>query len=188
MIVFGFALTSAIILTSHKRADVEYACPSQCFIMDLNLENIAPKQWKITTIVLLWLGYGIIFADIFGMKYCTKIGSWKVVAVFRDYVFSNVGKVMQLMVWFALGMCWAIIDRQVGQYEMDPDRTENSILGFGQLLPLFLILIPIFSAVTTYLGRPHFITFDDLEGTNQERRSGGDPDIERPETNPANDP
>lgn len=186
MIIFGFALTSAIVFTSHKRAYVEYVCPSQCFILDLRPETLAPKRWMITTIVLLWLGYGITFVDIFDIirkkrydvvryleyeargsfpwNYCGGSGLWILLAVFHHVVFSNVFKVVQLIVWFAAGMCWAIIDRRDSQYEMDPDRTENSILGFGQLVPCFLLLIPIFSAVAAYWGKPHFYNSDDLEG------------------------
>jgi hypothetical protein len=57
---------------------------------------------------------------------------------------SETVAVLEISVWFSLGLWWLVSDRKNGHSAMDPsEKGAENVLGFGQLVPIFLLLIPI---------------------------------------------
>lgn len=57
---------------------------------------------------------------------------------------SETVAVLEISVWFSLGLWWLVSDRKNGHSAMDPSETDaENAWGFGQLVPIFLLLIPI---------------------------------------------
>ena len=57
---------------------------------------------------------------------------------------SETVAVLEISVWFSLGLWWLVSDRKNGHSAMDPsEKGAENALGFGQLVPIFLLLIPI---------------------------------------------
>ena len=55
------------------------------------------------------------------------------------------------IIWFAFGVFSMFSDRAHGRRLMAPDESEN-VWGFGQILPLLLVALPIISAIETFYG------------------------------------
>jgi hypothetical protein len=64
---------------------------------------------------------------------------------------SEIEFVMEMMAWYGLGLYWTFTDRAAGHRKMQPDdiATENHV-GFGQLVPLLLLLLAFLAFVERY--------------------------------------
>lgn len=70
------------------------------------------------------------------------------------YFSSEIICVLEVCVWFSLGIWWLQMDRVVGHNAMDPlERIAEGTWGFGQLLPLFLLILPITQFFVSYAGK-----------------------------------
>ena len=57
--------------------------------------------------------------------------------------------------WFAWALYSLFNDRDAGSRKMDPSKNnDQSAWGFGQLLPMFLIFLPIVTAFEIFYGIP----------------------------------
>jgi len=64
---------------------------------------------------------------------------------------SDVFSVLELTVWFALGCYWTVDDRQKGEAVIASEEKEaEGRLGFGQLVPICLLLLPLFQLLGSY--------------------------------------
>nr|CDP26461.1 Putative protein of unknown function [Podospora anserina S mat+] len=64
---------------------------------------------------------------------------------------SDLCDVLEMMVWFALGCFWIAEDRRWGQAEMEGEhRQAENRLGYGQLIPIVLLLLPLIALVESY--------------------------------------
>ncbi|KAK0708920.1 hypothetical protein B0T21DRAFT_416305 [Apiosordaria backusii] len=64
---------------------------------------------------------------------------------------SDIFDVVEMMIWFALGCYWISADRKWGQAEMEPEhRQAENRLGYGQLIPIVLLLLPLIALVESY--------------------------------------
>ncbi|KAH6900986.1 hypothetical protein BKA70DRAFT_1313396, partial [Coprinopsis sp. MPI-PUGE-AT-0042] len=57
---------------------------------------------------------------------------------------------LELTVYFALGVYWTVSDWVQGHKQMEDQGRGETTWGFGQLVPLFLLLIPFFQLVDSY--------------------------------------
>lgn len=87
-----------------------------------------------------------------------KAATWATVQSIRIYVLtptwyiltSEFETVFEQAVWFALGIYWTLSDRYWGHYEMDADEiVAEDTWGFGQIVPVVLILIPLLQFIGT---------------------------------------
>jgi hypothetical protein len=62
---------------------------------------------------------------------------------------------LQLVVYLCLGIYWTTVDRQWGQLQMSEAEAEHEDeIGFGQLVPIFLLLLPLLQMVEVYSQQP----------------------------------
>lgn len=89
---------------------------------------------------------------------CCKSAKWTTVQSIRMYVLTPIWYIfasefedlVEQLVWFILGILWTLSDRYWGHYEMDPDEiVAEDTWGFGQIVPLVLILIPLLQFIVT---------------------------------------
>jgi len=77
-----------------------------------------PQIYSIMVKCLLYIWFFIVSSEIFGVLFGTT--------------------------WFILGVYWTVTDRRDGHIEMTADqKTQENRLGFGQLVPLLLLVLPI---------------------------------------------
>lgn len=90
---------------------------------------------------------------------CCKAAMWAIVQSIRIYVLtpiwyflaSEFESVAEQVVWFGLGIYWTLSDRYWGHYEMSPDEiVAEDTWGFGQIVPVVLILIPLLQFIGTF--------------------------------------
>ncbi|KAF2191213.1 hypothetical protein K469DRAFT_808346 [Zopfia rhizophila CBS 207.26] len=81
--------------------------------------------------------------------------AWSVIIFVFWYIpASEAMDVLVEISWFSLGFYWVFTDRHSMHQEMGEDEkaAENNIRGFGQLVPLFLLLAPILQIFESYAG------------------------------------
>ncbi|KAK0672357.1 hypothetical protein QBC41DRAFT_362492 [Cercophora samala] len=70
---------------------------------------------------------------------------------FWNVLGSDICDVLEMMVWFSLGCFWIAEDRRWGQAEMESEhRQAENRLGYGQLIPIVLLLLPLIAVVESY--------------------------------------
>jgi hypothetical protein len=81
---------------------------------------------------------------------------------FFHFFTSDTEFMLEMVGWYALGLYWTFTDRSAGHKKMHQDEIwmENH-LGFGQLVPLLLLLLAILAGMEGYIGR---------NGGNESRR------------------
>ena len=157
---------------------VQFRCPIAC--TDPKISGGVPRDWKIVNFVFILYSYPLQILQSFetpseywNQRLRPKIvdskslpststqqkGNWKSKA--RRLVWpglwyflaSEAVEIAQLIVWFVLGIYWVTGDRVAGQQVMEPGEieTENR-LGFGQLVPLVLLILPLIQFLDSYEG------------------------------------
>jgi hypothetical protein len=172
MLVLATALILVSVFTSHQHTYDYYICPAECLIADLQ-SNVKGTQgrWLIANVILVCWNYPSALIPLFDRtrkplerlvlnleRYSREHTSrdpmkWVALATiyfFYHFLGSNVFAILELTGWFVIGVYWAVSDRLLGQSLMK--LSNENVLGFGQFVPLFLILIPIFMAVEIYCG------------------------------------
>ena len=67
---------------------------------------------------------------------------------------SETEAILELTAWFALGIYWTITDRISGHNVMESaEKEQENTLGFGQMVPLFLLALPFMQAIESYYGK-----------------------------------
>lgn len=74
-----------------------------------------------------------------------------------ELVDSNLGNIVYEVVWFTLGIQNVFADRELGALLMLSTGANEDGWGFGQVVPLLLLALPVFSAMEIFFG-----TFRDL--------------------------
>lgn len=70
------------------------------------------------------------------------------------YLSSEILSVLEVCVWFSLGIWWLRMDRAAGHKAMDPlERTAEDTWKFGQLMPLMLLILPVLQFFVSYAGK-----------------------------------
>lgn len=182
MCCLAICLIIASIITGHVHTYDYYRCPVACMIQDWTPGGV-PGKWMVVNIVLLFYGY--IFAimplfdwsrrpyeriilwleDIYSPRSdrsrTSKTVGWLVKVFVYDILMSAALEIVGMSGWFGAGVYWLLDDRNNGQklLRQAGAEDENNWNGFGQIVPLFLLLLPTVMAVETYFGTfsPKFI-------------------------------
>lgn len=174
-------LFAASILMSHQYWYDSFKCPAICLFKQLkSTSNIGgvPLQWAVTNAVMLIWSYGIALIRLFtwSRNVWQRIEESFVYlyqlptvpdrlqsahqlfgqAILWIYIFlgSTFFDICFQIVWFVFGAVGLAQDRTDGKYYMsltNPPQTED-VWGFGQLIPLFLIALPLFLALEVFFG------------------------------------
>jgi hypothetical protein len=157
---------------------VQFRCPIAC--TDPKVSGGVPRDWKIVNFVLILYAYPFqIFqsfetlSEYWNRRLRPKIidhkslhstptqrqGIWNSKACrllwpgLWYFLASETVEIAQLIVWFILGIYWVASDRVGGQQLMEPGEieTENR-WGFGQLVPLVLLILPLIQFLDSYEG------------------------------------
>ena len=163
MFVQFLMLVEVSVIQDHKDWYDSYACPAICLSSDLHLGG-KPKSWMIANLVLLSWGYGsalipkfsrILSAykllkknlrDIFGPTVSPK---FHLIVHFID---SMTFDIFLTFVWWIYGAVSIILDRISGESlfclsSNDETAPTENTWGFGQLVPMFLLLAPLLTMV-----------------------------------------
>jgi len=156
-------LVAVSVIQGHKDWYDSYPCPAKCLSSDLHLGG-EPKSWMIANLVLLFWGYGSvvipmisrildayellkkILRDIFGSAVSHKFH------LIIHFIDSMTFDIILTSFWWIWGAVSIIHNRRSGESlfclssndELAP--TEN-FWGFGQLVPMFLLLAPLLTMV-----------------------------------------
>ena len=69
------------------------------------------------------------------------------------FLASETEGVLEQGVWFALGVYWTVTDRREGHSAMEAhEAKKEKEWGFGQMLPLFLLILPVMQFIETLNG------------------------------------
>ncbi|TLS30353.1 hypothetical protein PpBr36_03211 [Pyricularia pennisetigena] len=64
---------------------------------------------------------------------------------------SELWHIVELLCWFGFGVFWLVQDRGFGQSEMEEaQREKEQEVGFGQLIPLILLVLPFMQLIEAY--------------------------------------
>lgn len=83
------------------------------------------------------------------MRYRLLMSSYILVTVFLDYIESFIGNLMLL----AFGTVWGSIQIMRSSLSFKGDDSQESAWGFGQILPMMLLLLPIVSVLDSFFGQ-----------------------------------
>jgi hypothetical protein len=151
-----------------------YDCPAQCALG--KEKGGVPRQWMIVNFFLVIQGYSEHFLVLLCPSMChwwidkarhwivdgkgcqqpPKKPWWKSVCTLPYYILTS--ETFQVLldgfIWFALGVFWTFADRNdVHRYWRDISDEEDDIEGFGQLVPILLLGVPLLQALETYSGK-----------------------------------
>ncbi|KAH7395787.1 hypothetical protein BKA64DRAFT_674653 [Cadophora sp. MPI-SDFR-AT-0126] len=164
-------------ISGYEKWDESFDCPAKCTV-DLKKGGL-PLTWMIISFVFILYSYPF---SIFGLwkggqkrwlkcvrpKLIDDKGeengqqpkvAWRIlIFVFWYIPASETLEVLTEIAWFSLGFYWTFTDRHSMQQEMGQDqkKAENNIRGFGQLVPLFLLLVPVLQVFESYAARSEF--------------------------------
>jgi hypothetical protein len=85
--------------------------------------------------------------------YAIHYGGYGLFACVWYFLASEAIRVAQLICWFAMGVYWLMIDRRAGREQMSEDEIrKEDAMGFGQLVSLLLLLIPLLTLIESHHG------------------------------------
>ncbi|KAL5324267.1 hypothetical protein ACEPPN_008812 [Leptodophora sp. 'Broadleaf-Isolate-01'] len=148
-----------------------YNCPVNC--VPSKPIGGEPKKWLIVNLVFILSSYPIAIIGLFAFtrgKWMTRresIEDWddknknlfKGLIIHKPYRFtrrvllclwhfaaSEIFEVLFQIAWFGLGIRWVVEDRKRGHDIMsDGEKDIEDTLGFGQLVPILLLALPVMS-------------------------------------------
>ena len=60
---------------------------------------------------------------------------------------------LEQIVWYSLGIFWVVDDRRIGHQLMSAEqKEEENTFGFGQLVPILLLILPLVQFAESYAG------------------------------------
>ncbi len=79
------------------------------------------------------------------------VGSKGVIYLVWAFVSSETVGVIEVIIWFGLGIKWAMEDGDVGHGVMDAQQRKiEDSWGFGQLVPLIFLFLPFMQFTESY--------------------------------------
>jgi hypothetical protein len=169
MIVLAVLLLYATEVSSYADWNEKLNCPATC--VQLGKKGGMPLKQMIISYVFIIQGYTtqiLLLIPAFRRFWTNRMAPWFIAkdenlkrdlkqGTLKDLMYkmvkyitlpvfffftSEVEFVVEMMAWYALGLYWTFTDRQAGHKRMKPDdiATENHV-GFGQLVPLLLLLL-----------------------------------------------
>ncbi|KAL5883580.1 hypothetical protein ACKVWM_002597 [Pyricularia oryzae] len=58
--------------------------------------------------------------------------------------------IVELLYWFGIGIFWLVQDKHFGHAEMEHPQEKAQEVGFAQLIPLILLVLPLMQLVESY--------------------------------------
>lgn len=165
MFLIFCCLFAAGLVEGHQHWADHFQCPAKCVIQDLP-GNIGgrPQKWMITSLTLLQTAYLTSIVPVF-------TGSMQLWKSFRDRIMQLLPKrnrfvrilrfalwsyscalsqILGQMAWFCIGT-WCIVSDVARGQSLLKENTEIE-LGFGQIVPLILLMLPVMAAIETWYG------------------------------------
>ncbi|KAI3600517.1 hypothetical protein WG66_001738 [Moniliophthora roreri] len=163
-------LLYAAVIQGDQYWDDSYTCPLTCFEQEQERQlGGIPEKWMVINIVLPIWSYGAAILRSFSLL-------WNLWVFWRDELKSRIsdGPVRRIVgfiwsfldsaalelasetTWFALGIHWIKEDRRWakryfgGVYDCPEVSNTEEDWGFGQILPMLLVLIPIIAGLQSY--------------------------------------
>lgn len=172
MVALAGLLLYASWITGFECWYYELDCPAKCTTKYPKCGE--PRTWMIVNFVLilysyplhmfelsltarrLWLCHRDRFLGKPGAEHASA--SWGVVSLVRGVIFwlwnilaSELFSVLELIAWFVLGCYWVFQDRSLGHGAMTAEESSaEDKLGFGQLVPIILLLLPLLGVAESY--------------------------------------
>lgn len=107
-----------------------------CRVKSANFDEALQRRLHhLPTVIKIWKGVG------------------KLALLWRFWLFSDATELATMLAWFIANCYWTISDKLVG-YEILSDeewRRENE-MGFGQIVPLVLLMLPVMTFIDAYHG------------------------------------
>jgi hypothetical protein len=172
MLVLAGLLLYATWVTGFECWYYELSCPAKCTTKYPKCGE--PRTWMIVNFVLilysyplhmiglsvtarrLWLrhrdrflgqpgaGHLCAIRDLVSLAQAVVFWAWNVLA-------SELFATIELIAWFIMGCYWVFQDRQLGHDEMTGEEASaEDKLGFGQLVPIVLLLLPLLGLAESY--------------------------------------
>lgn len=83
-------------------------------------------------------------------------GFVRAVAVVWDFFTSDFEFMLEMLAWYILGLYWTFSDRKEGHKHMDDaELWKENHIGFGQLVPLLLIVLATLAGMEAYICKFH---------------------------------
>ena len=170
MIIMVILLIYANTFTGYAEWYDQFGCPAKC--LPVYPLGGTPLRWLIVNLALIFWAYSASLIGLFGAsrnqwlhlrgrivdndrEIKTALSQRPVMlaayvvfsfACFAIWLFlgSEIFEVLFQVVWFVLGIIWLLQSRRSGQLLMDcEERKAENKLGFGQLVPILLLALPV---------------------------------------------
>jgi len=179
MLVLAGLLLHCSAVAGYELWDDNVNCPASCITRGKRAG--APYRQMIVTYILVIIGYTFMIARVTPLvgNFCVeKLGPWfvsrdqkmngklenrpsrlklyslqrKAVLVIWYIVTSDFETMVEMVGWYALGLYWTFSDRKEGHQHMEAvEREKENHIGFGQLVPLLLIVLATLGAMEAYM-------------------------------------
>lgn len=171
MVIMAVLLIYTNLFVAYEDWFDNYNCPVNC--VPSKPIGGEPKKWLIVNLVFILSSYPIAIIGLFAFtrgKWMTRresIEDWddknknlfKGLIIHKPYRFtrrvllclwhfaaSEIFEVLFQIAWFGLGIRWVVEDRKRGHDIMsDGEKDIEDTLGFGQLVPILLLALPVMS-------------------------------------------
>lgn len=177
MIAHGALLLASTIVTGFVNwgDDDVFICPAQCTLP--YEKGGVPGQWMAANIALIAISYPTTMFSIFEsltrmwIRLREKGQAWLDDTLHHDrlkrvlravlpwcmplwhFLFSDTADILTQSIWFALGIYYLLADLYHGRGLMSGEElVAERRLGFGQLVPLLLLMLPLMVALESYKG------------------------------------
>lgn len=178
MLVTAGLLLFGIVIQGHRNWWHEFSCPAKCAANKLHDLGGAPLGWMLVNVVLLAWAYTAALLPIFevtrmswesirqqivgrdevtekyleGRHYLQKTyKAVRFVVLLTWFSLSSVFiEVVVQVFWFAYGVFFLIYDRNHGTELIE--SAEEDVWGFGQVVPLILLMLPFMAAAEGWHG------------------------------------
>ncbi|KAK1836728.1 hypothetical protein QBC39DRAFT_58029 [Podospora conica] len=171
LVLAGLLLLYCSWVSGWEEWDAEYDCPARCALGEK--KGGEPWRWMVVDFVLVvwtyvtrafvlfsrrwqvwWLGkVRHLVVDEEARAQTTK--GWRKVTRWVWYLFaSELLDILMIMIWFCLGITWIGMDlADVRTWAPEVRAKEENVEGFGQLVPLVLVVLPLFQVLQSYCAQ-----------------------------------
>jgi hypothetical protein len=175
MLVLASLLLYCVTISGYQDWYDELGCPVLCIKTRLQQGELTyggiPLLWLIVNYILIFYDYIISIAGAFPSarrkilhpiyrqiqhtpSRRRSLSSW--LCAMLAFLVSDLVESLLGIAWFALGLLWLVQDRNRARWQgwmSDDEWRSLGTFGFGQLVPIFLLLLPALTFVESWKGR-----------------------------------
>jgi hypothetical protein len=172
MLILAVLLLYTCYISGYENWYDEFQCPTKCVMA--GQKGGEPRQWMIVNFVAVIYGYSI---HIFMLSRSARIlwvthtnsflrpkashrhtqltkTAMRIPFLLWHFLASEVVMVAEICAWFGLGVYWVMSDRIIAHGLMDASEIDKEDrMGFGQLVPLILLVLPFMQLFESYSSR-----------------------------------